>query len=100
MKNKNNIMYYAKELMQLYEEMYQQLKLTVDYIISNKITNQNTIGRCLDFILDIPTEKGRLLFYELCNYYLTINEENAKEYFFIYEDTYGKEEDKSLKKTK
>lgn len=95
-----NIINLAQELNCLYEEMYQQLNLSVDYIISNKITNQNNIEHCLDLALDIPTGKGRLLFNKLCNYYLTINEENAKEYFDIYEENYGLKEEISHKKTK
>ena len=95
-----NIINLAKELNCLYEEMYQQLNLSVDYIIKNKITSIKTIEHCLDLALDIPTEKGEQLFYKLCKYYLTVNEQNAKEYFDIYEENYGLKEEISHKKTK
>lgn len=95
-----NIINLAKELNCLYEEMYQQLNLSVDYIIKNKITSTNTIEHCLDLVLGIPTEKGEQLFYKLCKYYLTVNEQNAKEYFDIYEENYGLKEEISHKKTK
>ena len=100
MERMGDIFELAKQLNQLYEVMYVETSRQVDYIIQKQISNKKTIEYCLDMILNIPTEKGYLLFEKLCTYYMNIDEYSAKTYFNIYKELYSDEEKSSLKKIK
>ena len=93
-----NIFNLASELNQLYDVMYSQIEPEVKYIINNHLTDIGRIERCLDCILNIPIDKGSSLFIELCDYYRTINSDNAVSYLEIYEEIYDNESIKIRKK--
>ena len=98
-KNYDNIMLLAKELNDLYEIMYNEIKPEVNYIIQKQITSKKTIEDCLDKLLDIPTTKAESLFNKLCNYYEKINKEIATEYREIYKELYFDDFKKIKKRT-
>lgn len=93
-----NIINNAKRLIKLYEAMCDKLKIEVNFIIDNNITNKNIIERCLDVLLSIPTEKAYLFLKTLCNYYITIDNEAALFYLNMYDELYNEEEIKVRKK--
>ena len=93
----NDLMYMAKELNELYELSYNQIKPQVTYIIKNNIKDINFIDHVFDELLNIPTEKCYKLFTRLCTYVETFNQDIAKEYVEIYQELYGQEEHKKKK---
>lgn len=95
----NNIKRLAKELAILYETMYQLAESSVNYIIDNKITDSKIIEKCLDDILNIPTDKGWLLLQRLTTYYISINKEIALSYIETYCEMYDLDQ-KIKKRTK
>lgn len=64
------------------------IKRRVDRIINNKIYSQNVIEKELDSLLDLMLiGEGVECFKILNEYYETVNEENAKEYWKYYKET-------------
>lgn len=90
----------AKELNELYELTYNQIKPQVIYIIRNNIKDINFIDHIFDELLNVPTDKCYKLFTKLCNYVASFNSKLAKEYLEIYEELYGEEELEEKKKTR
>lgn len=88
----------AKELNDIYLQMYLDLRDDVTYIIKKRIRNTTFIEDTLDNILDIPTEEAYDLLLELCNYYMTIDKEASLFYLDSYGEIYGEEEHKVRKK--
>ena len=78
----------VNSLKDLYEKEYQRLKPLVNDIISNNITNINTIETVLDELLCCYDERCMNLFLKLCNYYSGINEEYANEYMKFYKEEF------------
>lgn len=88
----------VNSLKDLYEKEYQRLKPLVNDIITNSISNINTIETVLDELLCCYDERCMKLFLELCNYYSGINKEYAKEYMKFYKEEF--EEDINYEKGK
>ena len=95
-----DLMNMAQELIVLWDMAYKRIKPEVEDIIKNHICDSERIDRCLEQILNIPTEKCYQLYIELCTYYATFNEQNAKEYLQIYDELYGEDDKLTRKKTK
>ena len=95
----NDIMLMAKQLNELYELAYNQIKPQVTYIIKNNIKDINFIDNVFDELLNIPTDKCYKLFIKLCNHVRTFNVKIAKDYLDIYEELYGEDKLKEKKKT-
>lgn len=93
------IKYLIEELYVMYEYMTKMLKKDVTFLIMNNIRDIKTIEIYLDQLLNIPTDKAQELFKQLCDYYMTINKENAESYLEIYKEMY-EEEPKNKKRTK
>lgn len=93
------IKYLIEELYVMYEYMTKMLKKDVTFLIMNNIRDIKTIEIYLDQLLNIPTDKAQELFKQLCDYYMTINKENAESYLEIYKEMY-EEEPKTKKRTK
>lgn len=89
----------AKELNNLYELAYEQIKPNIEDIIKNKINNKKIIEHYLDELLNIPTDKAYDLLKKICNYYISINKETALFYLNEYHEIWlAEEEVKTLKK--
>lgn len=93
------IKYLIEDLYVMYEYMTKMLKKDVTFLIRNNIKDIKTIEIYLDQLLNIPTDKANKLFKQLCDYYMTINKENAESYLEIYKEMY-EEEPKNKKRTK
>ena len=63
----NDIFSLAKELSDIYEVSYNMIETEVKLIISNNIRDIKIIESYLDRLLDIPTDKGLILFVNLAN---------------------------------
>ena len=88
----------AKQLNDLYELSYNQIKLDIERIIKSKNTNLKLIENYLDRLLNIPTDKSYQLLKKLCYYCLNFNKEIADFYLNEFKEIYGDEELKTLKK--
>ena len=93
------IQYLVEELYIMYESMTKMLKKNVTFLIRNNVKDVKIIETYLDQLLNIPTEKSFELFKQLCDYYMTINKENAESYLEIYKEMY-EEDNKAKKRTK
>jgi len=79
LKNLNNL---AQQIVNLNEQQTKLCEFKVNDIINSNITDNNTIERTLDTLLDVVyTKKGLKLFNKLCNYYSSINLNAANDYF-------------------
>ena len=88
----------AKRLTELYEISYKLIKREVIDIIKNKVVDKNRIEKCLDQLLNIPTDKCYKLLVMLCNYYSFIDKEGAESYLNDWNMLYGDDECKDMKK--
>jgi len=88
----------VNSLKEMYEKEYQRLNPLVNDIISNNITNINTIEMVLDELLCCYDKRCMNLFLKLCNYYSNINKEYAMEYMKFYKEEF--EEDINYEKSK
>ena len=88
----------ARNLACLYEESYKTYKQEVNYIINYHIKDINYIERTLDYIMDIYTDKGFILFLKLCTYYSTINYQGANAYLDILKEQRKEEYEDFVKK--
>ena len=88
----------AKQLNDLYELSYNQIKLDIERIIKSKNTNLKLIENYLDRLLNIPTDKSYKLLKKLCDYCSNIDKELADFYLKEFEEIYGEDEPKTLKK--
>ena len=95
----DNIISLCNELNNLFEYQYNLLKPQVLEIINNKVKDIDIIEKYLDMLLNIQTDKGCNLFLRLCNYYYSINKENAQIYIDTYNEIY-EENAKLIKKRK
>ena len=68
----------------LYESNYKNIEPLVLELINNNIKDINLIESYLDTLLSIPTDKSYILLKRLCDYYKTINKENADFYIREY----------------
>ena len=84
----DNLYQMARELCELYKTAYAIMQPRVTRIIKNNITDNNEIERCLDDLLNYPTDDCYDLFLQLCNYYKKINSKTAIEYLEIYKEMY------------
>ena len=91
---KNNWDYLSK----LYELECQQLRLNIDCIIEHQIKDINVLEKTLDRLLNIPTEKGYLLFQVLCEYVSKFDKSMVDDYVAFYNNIYG--EDECIKRKK
>ena len=87
-----------KELIEIYNIAYKELKPSVERIIKENITNKDTIEDCLEKLLNIPTDACYKLFIKLCDYYARIDLSSSLEYLKIYEELYGEDDIKIKKK--
>lgn len=88
------------ELNKLYVEIYKTNLILVNDIIDNRCTNIKSIEGILDTLLSCYDEKCTQLFIKLCNYYMTINKENAciyMDYLNKRSDDYEGDENMGLK---
>ena len=70
----------AKQLNDLYELSYNQIKHDIEWIIKSKNTNLKIIENYLERLLDIPTDKSYKLLKKLCDYCSNFNKEIANFY--------------------
>lgn len=88
------------ELNKLYGDVYKTNLILVNDIIARRSTNIKSIERILDTLLSCYDEKCTQLFIKLCNYYMTINKENACIYMYYLNersDDYEEEKREELK---
>lgn len=88
------------ELNKLYGDVYKKNLILVNNIIARRSTDMKSIERILDTLLSCYYEKCTQLFIKLCNYYMTINKENACIYMnYLNEryNDYGESENMELK---
>lgn len=82
------------ELNKLYDEVYKTNLILVNDIIARRNRDIKSIERILDTLLSCYDEKCTQLFIKLCNYYMTINKENACIYMhYLNEKNYDYEEE-------
>lgn len=85
------------ELNKLYGEVYKTNLILVNDIIARRSRDIKSIERILDTLLSCYDEKCTELFIKLCNYYMTINKENACIYMYYLNDRSDDyEEEKSV----
>lgn len=85
------------ELNKLYGEVYKTNLILVNDIIARRSRDIKSIERILDTLLSCYDEKCTELFIKLCNYYMTINKENACIYMHYLNDISDDyEEEKSV----
>lgn len=94
----DEILELAKELNELYEISYKHLRVEVNNIIKNRITDKHIIEKCLDELLNIPTDKCYELLKLLCEYYSLIDKDSAKFYLETFDEMYGDDDWKDIKK--
>lgn len=71
----------------LQKEAYQAYKPQVESLISNQTTDENSIQRTLDFMLDFCGDSKMLLLYKkLCRYYWDINPQATADYINHYRE--------------
>ncbi len=88
----------AKQLNDLYELSYNQIKHDIEWIIKSKNTNLKLIENYLERLLNISTDKSYQLLKKLCDYCSNFNKEISNFYLNEFEEIYGEEEPKTLKK--
>ena len=97
LKISKDILELAKEINNIYDMEYNNLKPQVDFIIKNRMLDLKLIEKVLERLL-IPTDKCYELFKKLCYYTATFNSNFAYEYLNLYDELYGEEEQSLLKK--
>lgn len=85
------------ELNKLYDDAYKTNIILVNNIIARRSSDMKSIERILDTLLSCYDEKCTQLFIKLCNYYMTINEENACIYMHYLNDRNNDYEEESVK---
>ena len=85
------------ELNKLYGEVYKTNLILVNDIIARRSRNIKSIERILDTLLSCYDEKCTQLFIKLCNYYMTINKENACIYMYYLNERNNDYEEESVK---
>lgn len=96
----NKIKDIVKDINKLNNIEINNIKEEIDYIIKNKITNENDIEKLFDRMLSlvfVDTELIYPLYFKLLNYYKNINNDYACKYKKIYHETF---DEKVLKKVK
>ena len=82
------------ELNELYGEVYKTNLILVNDIIARRNRDIKSIERILDTLLSCYNEKCTQLFIKSCNYYMTINKENACIYmYYLNEKNYDYDEE-------
>ena len=71
----------AKLIIENKKKMFNELKVSADYIMDNQIDDSNFIEHILDYLVDCCyDEESDSYYHKLCDYYEKINYENAKFY--------------------
>lgn len=80
------------ETSKMFDSVYPQLEQELNYIISNKITNEDRIGHLFDNILNMCFMKdGSHLYKKLCQYYYSIDKDTTLRYIESYNDFFDEE---------
>ena len=84
----------AKRIQELSNIKLSLIKPELDEVIYNGITDEKTVERLLDELLDCAgmSDEGLEEFKRLCRYYFHINPVLVAEYIYIYRDLYDSED--------
>lgn len=89
----------AIRLQQLARQQVAVYRPMVEEIILNKITDDNTIQRTLDKMLDFAFEEKMLLLYKkLCRYYWDINPQATANYINYYREMWDEDSQNQIAK--
>ena len=85
----------VKQIQEINEIALAGIKPRLDNVIRNRITDNKTIERLLDELLDCAgmSEEGLALFKRLCRYYFRIAPTATAEYIYIYRDLHDSDDD-------
>lgn len=87
-----NILELFRTVVKLQEQKYRLAESEINFIIKNKIKDDNRIQRAIDEILEfLENDEALLLFRRICKYYLKINPEATVHYINYYIEEYDSE---------
>ena len=87
-----------KEVMSLQDGYILSLEREIDFIILNKIVDDNKVATIFDNLLNLlQTDKTLELYKKLCRYYYFVNPRLVTDYVYCYKEMYIDEDEKELK---
>lgn len=87
-----NIKPLIEEIALIHHKAYYEYKPHVEHLIASKITDDNTIQKILDYLLDHACNDEVLLLYKkLCRYYWDINPQATADYINYYREMWDNE---------
>lgn len=88
-----NIKPLIEQIALIHHKAYYEYKLRVENLIDSKITDDNTIQKTLDYLLDHACNDEVLILYKkLCRYYWNINPKATVDYVNYYKEMWDNEE--------
>jgi hypothetical protein len=87
-----NIKPLIEEIALIHHKAYYEYKPHVEHLIASKKTDDNTIQKILDYLLDHACNDEVLLLYKkLCRYYWDINPQATADYINYYREMWDNE---------